>query len=117
MGLLEAARPGLVGPGEGALFMAEQLALQQGLGQRRAIDRNQVGGPAGAVGVDGPGQKAFARAGFAGEQNGDVGFGDPGQLVQHPAHGRALRHHGIEVVDVGLFVAQVIHRILELGLI
>ena len=62
----------LVGPGERALAMAEQLALDQRLGQRPAVDRDErLVGPQ-AVLMHGPGDQLLAGAGFAQDQHGRV---------------------------------------------
>ena len=41
VGQLEAALPAIGGAGEGALLVAEDLALEQRLGNRRAVDRDE----------------------------------------------------------------------------
>ena len=70
MGLLKAAdAPGL-GAGEGAAFVAEQLALQQRLGNGRAIDGDERLVGAVAVLVDGAGDQFLAGAGLAADEHG-----------------------------------------------
>ena len=88
VGGLEAAGLVLDGPGERPLDVAEQLALQQALGQRPAVDPHvgAVGPPAEAV--QGAGDHLLAGAGLAHQQHaGRRRRHPPGQPV-HLAHGR-----------------------------
>ena len=65
MGLLELADAAAVGAGEGAAFVAEQLALQQRFGDGGAVDgQERRGGPA-AVVVQGAGDQLLAGAALA----------------------------------------------------
>ena len=65
--LLELADAAAVGPGEGALLVAEQLALQQGLRDGGAVDGQERPGGAAAVLVEGAGDQFLARAALAGD--------------------------------------------------
>ena len=86
--LLELADPLAVGPGERALLVAEQLALQQRLGDGGAVDRQErPGGPA-AVLVDGAGDQLLAGAALAEDQHGDVLRGDPADRLVDLLHRR-----------------------------
>ncbi len=79
------------GAGEGALHVAEQLALQQLGAEARATDRHErPGGPA-APAVQCPREHALARAALAADQHGGLGRGDPAGQLQHPAHRRVAR--------------------------
>ena len=53
LGQLEFAGLGLLGPGEGPFFIAEQLALQQGAGDGGAVDPDKGGGGPVTPTVDG----------------------------------------------------------------
>ena len=87
---LESTQPAGVGPGERPLLVPEQLALQQRLGQGGAVDRDERAIAAGAVVVDQPGCQFLARAGRAGEQDGDGGVGDTPAEVADLNRGGAL---------------------------
>src|SRR6266446_6808701 len=67
---LEIARPPLEGAREGALLVAEELALEEGLGDGRAVDGDER--PLGAVGhlMNGARHELLARARLAGEKHG-----------------------------------------------
>ena len=56
-------------PGEGALGVAEQLALQQFGRQAGAINSDEGAGRARAAGVDGPRQDPFSRTALSPEQH------------------------------------------------
>jgi hypothetical protein len=64
------------GAGEGSLHVAEELGLQQALGEGAAVDGDE--GAVGAVGeaVDVAGQDLLAGAALAGDEDGGVGGGD-----------------------------------------
>ncbi len=66
--LLEDADPLAIGAGERPLLMAEQLALEQGLGDRGAVDGQEGAGRAATVLVDCPGHQFLARAALAQDQ-------------------------------------------------
>ena len=86
----------LIGPRERALLVAEQLGLEQLLGQRRAVDGHEGLGGARAVGVDGARDQLLARPRLAEHQ--DVGLG-PRRLLhqlEDPGHGRAAADHVLE---------------------
>jgi hypothetical protein len=66
---LEAPSLELVGPGEGAALVAEELRLDQRLWQRRAVERDEATrGPRAGV-MDRPGQDFLAGAALAGEEH------------------------------------------------
>ena len=59
--LLEFSDPAAVGAGERALLVTEELALEQGLGDGRAVEREERGVGARAVLVDSPAPRAPCR--------------------------------------------------------
>src|SRR5687768_5913009 len=63
------------GIGEGARLVAEQLALEEGLGDRRAVDGNERLLGTGALGVDSAREKLLSGAGFPNEQHRDTAAG------------------------------------------
>ena len=83
VGQLEPADPPGDGAGEGALLVAEQLALDQPRGQGGAVDLDERLVRAPAAGVDRPGDQLLAGPGLAGDEDGGVGRRDPADLVEH----------------------------------
>ena len=73
LGLLEATPPPGDGAGEGALFVAEELTLEQGVGHGGAIDLNHRPLMTAAVFVNRTSHQFLAGAGFAMDENGGVG--------------------------------------------
>ena len=88
LGAFDGALPVLQRPGEGAADMTEQLGFHEGLGERRAVHRDERAGPPRQA-VDLPGRQLLAAARRAVEQDREPGRGDPGQLLQHRGHGLA----------------------------
>src|SRR5262249_46324873 len=83
VGRLEQARLGLHGPGEGALLVPEQLALEQALGKRSAVETQERLAMARRVAMDDLGEDLLAAARLAEEQDADLPRGHAlGQLVQ-----------------------------------
>jgi hypothetical protein len=76
VGLLEQAAFGHVRAGEGASHVAEELALEQALRDRRAVDRDE--GPRGARSgeVDRPGDDLLASPALAGDEHRAPAVGD-----------------------------------------
>ncbi len=66
--------------GEGALLMAEQLAVEQGVAEGGRVERDEgMTGTAGRV-VNGPGQQGLPGAGLSQDQNRELGARrDPGE--------------------------------------
>jgi hypothetical protein len=76
-GQLELAELAAHRAGEGPLLVAEELALQQVLGDGPAVHADEGAVPAVGVGVDEPGQHALAGAGLALEQDRGTWWGPP----------------------------------------
>ena len=76
VGHLELARLVAIGAGEAALDVAEQLRLEQRLGQAGAVDGDEVVVLARAVGVHRPRDEFLADAALAGDEHLGVGLGD-----------------------------------------
>jgi hypothetical protein len=86
VGQLQPSELALLGAGEGPFFVAEQLGLEQIVGESRAVDRLQPMRRAPAQLVDHPGNELLARAGRAEDQDGDIALGggaDPFEDDQH----------------------------------
>ena len=73
VGLLELADLLLGGAGERALLVAEQLGLDQLVGDRRAVDLHEALAAAQAVAVDRARHQFLAHAALAPDQHGRVG--------------------------------------------
>ena len=98
--LLELADAAAVGAGEGALLVAEQLALQQVLRDGRAVEGQERRLGSGAVLVDGAGDQFLAGAALAGDQHRHVLGGDAADGLVDLAHGRAGADDGAVHVRV-----------------
>src|SRR6202008_933278 len=86
----EAAEPPLGGAGEGALLVAEELALEQRVGQRGAVDGDERLAPARGEVVDGLGDELLAGAALALDEHGARDRGHLLDLDQHFLDRRAL---------------------------
>src|SRR5262249_13628949 len=113
-GQLEAPALEPVGAGEGTALVAEQLGLDQGLGQRGAVDRGE--GPFGARAplVDRARERLLARSAGAGEQHGGLGRRDALGLSQRRREGRRAALDRIEAEALLERTAQGLHALLEL---
>ncbi len=118
---LEAAYPLADGAGEGALLVAEQLALQQPGGDGGAVDLDEGPLAADAEVVQRTGDELLARAGLASDEDGGVGGGDNLDLLEGAAQGGALADDLAEVVlgadlllQVGLLLGKPVPERLDL---
>src|ERR1051326_6290868 len=99
VGQLEQSRPRAHRPGERALLVPEELALDQGRGNRGAVDLDERRRRAGAVVVDGAGEELLAGAGLALHHHRHLTVGrDPARLLDDLAERRALAEDGGEAV-------------------
>ncbi len=108
VGLLEAADALLVGAGEGALLVAEQLGLEQVLLQRGAVHLDEVAAGARRVVVDGAGDQLLAGARFAADQDRRVAARDLLDDVEDALQRAAGADDAVEVVDVALGVPEIV---------
>ncbi len=116
IGHFQAALLGVFGVGEGAFLVAEELALQELLGEGPAVDGNEGGVAPRALGMDGPGHQFFAGAGFPGDQDGGIGLRHIDNGFKQLDHGRGLAHQVFKPGDGGdpllqdqVFHGQVLH--------
>ena len=86
--LLEAPGRACRRAGEGALLVAEQLALDQLARDRRHVDRDERAVAALAVVVQRAGDQLLAGAALAGDQHGEVGVHQPGDDAVDLLHRR-----------------------------
>ena len=85
--LFEFPDAALFGARKGPPLVTEELALQQGFGDRRTVDRQERGLAPAAVVVNCPGHQFLARAAFAENQHIDILRSDPANLLAHGLHG------------------------------
>src|SRR5215831_5639087 len=113
VGQLEETRLTLVRAGEGALLVAEELALHQGLGDGRAVDGDEWPLAPIAHLMNGPGDQLLARPRLTGDQ--DRGVAGPGQLDQpiDLLHCRARAQDGPETTTLAKLPAQERHLALD----
>ena len=100
VGQLEAPAPVRHGAGERPAHVAEQLALDQLLGDRRAVDLDEGPAAAPAQRVDAARHQFLARAVLAEDQHPAVGRRRHGDLLAQRSHDVALAHHHEALVDV-----------------
>ena len=95
VGLFQQSLAGLVGAGERAADVAEQLALGQRGAERGDVDGHERPVRAAAVAMDRPGDQFLAGAALAAEVDAGVGGGDQGDALEDLLHGRrACRRSG-----------------------
>jgi hypothetical protein len=122
VGLLEAAAPRRLRAGECAALVAEQLALEQVLGYRRGVDRDERTRGARAVLVQRIGDQLLARARFAGDQHGDDALAEAADGAEHVLHRRRLaenlrhlRRRGLGLTLVQAFLDGATDQVDRLG--
>ena len=81
-------------PGEGALLVPEELALDEVLRQHRAVDGDEGPRAPLARGVDGAREELFAGARLARDEDVDVGPGQLDREIEGRAEGRRLADQG-----------------------
>jgi len=86
VGLLEEPAAPLDRPGEGALLVAEEFALDEGVGHGGAVDLDEGTALARAVGVYRAGHELFARPGLPVDQDRRVRVRHLGDQAQHVEH-------------------------------
>jgi hypothetical protein len=79
--------------GEGSFDVPEQLALQQRLGKRRAVDAHERLRVPRALRVNDVRDEALAGAGLSRQQHRCIGLRDALHDLEHLAHEEAGRHH------------------------
>src|SRR5262249_55664705 len=104
---LESAGVCLGRPGERALFVAEELALDERRGKSRAVDRNERAGAPSTLRVDRAGEQFLAGAGLPEEQNRGGGAGYLAHLPPRRAEDRAIPDDLPEVLDLDKLRLQV----------
>ena len=87
---LDLARLGLARVREGAALVAEQLRLEQVLGDRRAVHLDERAVPARPLVVQPVREQVLAGAALALEEDRALGLGQPGRDLQQLPHGRGL---------------------------
>ena len=91
VGQRENAAPVPIGPGKGALAVAEQFGLEQGVGKRGGVDRQERPLAHGALVVNGTGDQLLAASALALNQHGRRRRCDLMHQFEHGLHPRVLR--------------------------
>ena len=86
-----------VGPGKGALDVAEELAFQQGFVERGAIAGDEGPLPPPAQGVDGVGHQFLAGAALAEDDHRGLALGGLLGEVKDLLHAGGFAHHTVKV--------------------
>jgi hypothetical protein len=86
------------GAGERAPLVAEDLALEQRLGEGGAVDGDEGPPGPGTVVVDGAGHHLLAGPALAAEQHGGSALGHPVHHVEHLPPGGAAAHHAAKAL-------------------
>src|SRR5437667_4629836 len=102
VGERELALLGAGGAGERAADVAEELRLEQGLGNRRAVHLDERHAALRAAVVDRARDELLARTGFAEDEHGALGFGDE---LRPPDHFLDRAAPADDPVMIELFVA------------
>ncbi len=103
----------LVGAGEGALLVTEQLRFEEVLLQRRAVHLHEVASRAQRVVVRRPGDQLLTGTRLAADEHGRIALRHFLDDRQHRLQGAARADDAVEVVDVLLRVAEVFDLVLE----
>jgi hypothetical protein len=100
--------PGLPGGGpcERALFVSEQLRLEQRFGNGRAVDGDKRAFRSAAEGVQGAGEQLFAGAALPLQQHGRVGAGRTMQLLRHLAQLGIVSNDARSAAALGEFLLE-----------
>jgi hypothetical protein len=114
MGLLKFAGVALGCAGEGAFFVAEELALDQFGGNGGAVEGDEWAGGAVAFLMQGAGDKLFAGAGFAIDADARFAGRDAVNLSHEAAHGFAFPDE-IVLADAALELLIFVLQAGELG--
>ena len=109
--LLEFSDAGGGGPGEGALLVAEQLAFEQFLWQRRTVDLHKRLALPGRPLMDGPRDQLLADAALAADEHRDVAVG---HLLDDRGNRRHLRVVSPEEKRAVLVVGQLLPELADL---
>ena len=107
--LLEHAAPGPDRAGEGAPRVAEELGLEERLGDRGAVHGHERLVPAAARDVDRPRDELLAGAGLPGDEHGRVGGRDAHDAVEHLAHRRGAADDVLEAVALAELAGEEAH--------
>ncbi len=107
VGEFEAADLFADGAGEGAFFVAEELAFEEAGGDGGAIHFDEGIGGAATEAVNGAGDEFFAGAGFAEEEDGGVAGSDFADALHDGHEGGALSDDFVEAEAGGDFALEI----------
>ena len=106
VGFFEEPAPIAVGVGECALLVAEELALQEILGDGAAVDRHEVTGAPRAPPMQRARDELLARPALAGDEHRGLEVGDLGDGAEDVLHRLALRQNRLELMLFANLFAQ-----------
>jgi hypothetical protein len=98
VGQLELAELARVRAGEGALLVAEQLGLEEAVGDGSEVHRHEGLVAPGALAVDRARHQLLARSALPAHEHGGVSLGDLRDLLVEPDHGGMAAHQRVEAV-------------------
>src|SRR5690606_40943214 len=109
--LLKATDVTTIGARERPFFVAEQFALQERVGQSRAVHRHKALPVAMAVLIERSGNQLLARPAFAPDEDRDVLGGDAPDLLVDLQHLRAATDEDVAIIRIGLSLLQPDRRV------
>ena len=115
VGHLELPELLLVGVGEGPLLVAEELALEEGLGDRRTVERDERAAAAGALVVDRLGDELLPRAALTGDEHGRLEGRDREHRPEDLLHAGRPADDVVELVAPADLAAQLLDLTHQLG--
>src|SRR5262249_12147380 len=93
---------------EGAALVTEELALEERVGKRRAVDGDEAAALALALEVDRARRELLAGAGLAVDEDGRVVLREHADRLEDLVHDAVAAHHVGEGVAVGELAAEVV---------
>src|ERR1700761_8485173 len=100
VGLLDATELGRHGAGKGALFVAKQLGFEQRVRNGGTADLDQSTAGSHGEGMQKPHAYLLASATLALDEDGDIGLGNPLQLISDRLHGGGFSENNLQRREV-----------------
>src|SRR5262249_53888446 len=103
--------------GERATLVPEELALEQRVGERRAVDGDEAAALALALEVDRPSRQLLAGAGLAVDEHGGIVLGEHADGLEYLVHHAVAAHHVRERVAIRQLAAQIVDLVQQAPLL